>query len=190
MRLLAGCPPHFSLETRYGVRRESATCPTPLSRTCPQVATANADAPAEPSSPWAAPGQRKGGRQGDPLLTPPTNITRPAPGRIPSCLACEFCTLTPAHHLRGAAQNRELSAKVGQISAQSKAVAAPRLVHALVRRHSDDATHLESLAGHCHRVRLGARTPRRFHKLPRMPQVYRNGLLRTSRSVRHLRAGM
>jgi hypothetical protein len=43
------------------------------------------------------------------------------------------CHLTPAHHLRGAAQNRELSAKVGHISAQSGTVAAPRLLHALVR---------------------------------------------------------
>ncbi len=43
--------------------------------------------------------------------------------------------LTPAHHLRGAAQNRDLSAKVGQIPARGKSVAAPRLVHALVRRH-------------------------------------------------------
>ena len=42
--------------------------------------------------------------------------------------------LTPAHHLRGAAQNKDLSAKVGQTSALSKALAAPRLVHALVRR--------------------------------------------------------
>jgi hypothetical protein len=43
-----------------------------------------------------------------------------------------MCHLTPAHHLRGAALNGGLSAKVGKISAQSKAVAAPRLVHALV----------------------------------------------------------
>ncbi len=41
--------------------------------------------------------------------------------------------LTPAHHLRGAAQNREPSAKVGQWPAFSKALAAPRQVHALVR---------------------------------------------------------
>jgi hypothetical protein len=41
-------------------------------------------------------------------------------------------TLTPAHHLRGAAKNTELSAKLGQVSALSKRVAAPRLVHALV----------------------------------------------------------
>jgi hypothetical protein len=40
--------------------------------------------------------------------------------------------LTPAHHLRGAAQNRALSAKLVKISVQSKVVAAPRLVHALV----------------------------------------------------------
>jgi hypothetical protein len=43
--------------------------------------------------------------------------------------------LTPAHHLRGAARNSDLSAKVGQMLVRSKAMAAPRLVHALVRRH-------------------------------------------------------
>ncbi len=44
----------------------------------------------------------------------------------------EFRELTPAHHLRGAEQNRDLSAKVGRFSALSKPTAAPRLVHALV----------------------------------------------------------
>ena len=47
---------------------------------------------------------------------------------------CGECGLTPAHHLRGAAQNVELFAKVGQLSPQRKARTAPRLVHALVRQ--------------------------------------------------------
>jgi len=113
MRLLAGCPPRFSRETRYGVRRESATCQTPRSRTCPHAATANGAAPAGPSSPWAAPGQSKGGPDRDPLLTPLTKTTQPVPDWILPLLAREFCTLTPAHHLRGAAQNRELLVNVG-----------------------------------------------------------------------------
>ena len=102
MRLLAGCPPHFSRETRYGVRRESATGPTPRSRPCPHAATANGAAPAGPRFPWAAPGQRKGGPDRDPLLTPLTNTTRPVPDWILTLLASEFCTLTPAHKLQSA----------------------------------------------------------------------------------------
>ena len=61
MRLLAGCPQIFDYRTRYGVRRESATCRAPLNRNRPAAATTSYDAPAGPSLPWAAPGQRKGG---------------------------------------------------------------------------------------------------------------------------------
>jgi len=98
-----GCPPRFSRETRYGVRRESATCRTPRSRCCPKAATANAVAPAGPSSPWAAPGQSKSGPNRDPLLTQITSTTRPIPGWILTIHSREFCTLTPPHKLQSPA---------------------------------------------------------------------------------------
>jgi hypothetical protein len=43
--------------------------------------------------------------------------------------------LTPAHHLRGAAQNTGLSGKAPPMSTMKRSVAAPRQVHALVRPH-------------------------------------------------------
>jgi len=146
MRLLAGCPPRFSRETRYGVRRENATCPTPRSRTCPQAATANGAAPAALSLPWAAPGQSKGGPDREPLLTPLTNSTRPVPGWILTLLASEFCTLTAAHKLRaGASLFLTLSQAppcVGTPCGRERpaATAPARQLHALVRKRTHHRT--------------------------------------------------
>ncbi len=68
---------------------------------------------------------------------PRANTAASPKGRSPSPrgshTATGFRLLTPAHHLRGAAQNGRLSAKMEPLSAPSRAVAAPRLVHALVR---------------------------------------------------------
>ena len=56
--------------------------------------------------------------------------------------------LTPAHHLRGAVRNGDVSDKVGEMSVRSKGVAAPRLVHALViRRTSTVAVGSPIIAG-------------------------------------------
>jgi len=45
----------------------------------------------------------------------------------------KWSSLTPAHHLRGAAQNKDLSAILDHMLVRSTALAAPRRVHALVR---------------------------------------------------------
>jgi hypothetical protein len=95
-----------------------------LGRIRPEAATANGDAPAAPIPAWAAPGQSKSGPNRDPLFPISVNTARPAPGRIPNSLGAKFCTLTPAHHLRGAAKNTYLSAKVSYVSTQRKALRA------------------------------------------------------------------
>ncbi len=136
MRWLACCQRNSAYRTRYGVRRANATRPAPLRRPWPQAATPNGDAPAEPCLAWAAQGKRQSGPDRDPLFPSCANTARPAPGWNPRWCGGQFCTLTPVHHLRGAAQDRELSAKGGQISAPSETRAAPRLVHALVRWRS------------------------------------------------------
>ena len=60
------------------------------------------------------------------------NTARPALVRIPNPSGRESCTLTPAHHLRGAVRDGKLSEKPVRFCPANLSPAAPRLVHALV----------------------------------------------------------
>jgi hypothetical protein len=94
-----------------------------------------------PTAP-AAPGDSGGGGRKGPMPTEReaqpvvTRSERMAAGQdlvIDRSRMGDSRGLTPAHHLRGAAQNKQPSGKLGPFPVPSKALAAPRLVHALVR---------------------------------------------------------
>ena len=132
MRLLAGCTLHppWTHDTRSGAYTPHAELPRAqlwLSR------RVQPPAPGEPNPADTPKGNEKADAEAIRSVPQSQNTARPALGRLPHPTGRDSCTLTPAHHLRGAIWNSELSATLGQTSTKGKGLTAPRLVHALVR---------------------------------------------------------